>query len=56
VRELDEINWGVIEKAYKAIKNSEFVQRVDVVKGKIKVYAVPSGANPKNVIRIDIKP
>lgn len=47
--------WEKIKKAYEMVKNEEMVQRVDVVKGKIAVYAIPSATNPKNVIRIDIK-
>lgn len=49
------IDWVKIQKAAELIQTNEMVNRIDVIKGQITVYAVPSPASPKNVIRIDIK-
>ncbi len=52
---MDNEIWEKIKKAYETIKNEEMISRIDVIKGKISVYAIPSSQNPKNVIRIDVK-
>jgi hypothetical protein len=54
-RKIKMIDWKKIQDAVELIKTNEMVNRIDIIKGKIVVYAVPSPANPKNVIRIDIK-
>jgi hypothetical protein len=49
------LDWDKIRAAVNKIATDSLVNRVDLVKGKLTIYAVGPSSNPKSVIRIDIK-